>query len=71
MTLQIIVEEEHLEMMKRLLMININVNIIAAADDHDQTTLQMIIEEKHLEMMKRLLITDININVTAAADDRD
>ncbi len=33
MTLQMIVEEEYLEMIKRLLMIDINVNVIAA--DYD------------------------------------
>jgi len=57
--------------MKRLLMININVNVIAAADDYDQTTLQMIIDEEHLEMMKRLLMTNVDINVVATDDDHD
>jgi len=33
--LQIIVDEEHLKMMKRLLIINININIIAVVDDYD------------------------------------
>ncbi len=65
-----IAKEKYLKMIKRLLMINININIIAA-DYDDQTTLQMIIKEKHLEMMKRLLMININVNVVAAADDRD
>jgi hypothetical protein len=49
-------------------MTNVNVNVITADDDHDQTTLQMIAEEKHLEMMKRLLMTNINVNIITAAD---
>jgi hypothetical protein len=52
-----IADEKHLEMMKRLLMTDININIAVA-------------DEKHLEMMKRLLMTDININI-AVADNND
>jgi len=33
MTLQMLIEEEHLEMMKRLLMTNVDINITAADDD--------------------------------------
>jgi len=33
--LQIIADEEHLEMMKRLLMTNVDINVAAADDDHD------------------------------------
>jgi len=71
MTLQTIAEREHLEMIKKLLMRNINVNIIITADDYDQTTLQMIADEEHLEIMKRLLMTNVDINVAAADDDHD
>jgi hypothetical protein len=63
-----IAEEKYLKMIKRLLMIKININIIAA-DHDDQTTLQMIVDEKHLEMMKRLLMTDVNINIVAVDND--
>jgi len=63
-----IAEEKYLKMIKRLLMINININIIAA-DYDDQTTLQMIVNEKHFEMMKRLLMTDVNINIVAVDND--
>jgi len=30
-----IIKEEHLEMMKKLLTTDININVAAAADDHD------------------------------------
>jgi len=33
--LQIIADEEYLEMMKKLLIINIAINVITAADDYD------------------------------------
>jgi len=48
-----IADEEHLKMMKRLLMININVNVTAAADDRDRTTLQMIVEHKTMMIVLR------------------
>jgi len=63
-----IVDEEYLEMMKKLLMTDININVAAADDDRDQTILQIIADEEHLEMMKRLLIINIDVNITAAAD---
>jgi len=70
MTLQMIAEEEHLKIMKKLLTINIDVNIITA-DYDDQTTLQIIADEEHLKMTKKLLMTNININIIAVADDYD
>jgi len=52
---------------RKLLTINVDVNVVAAADD-DRTTLQTIAEEEHLEMMKRLLTTNVDVNVAAATD---
>ncbi len=48
-----IADEEHLKMMKRLLMINIDVNVTAAADDRDRTTLQMIVEHETMMIVLR------------------
>jgi len=48
-----IAEEKHLEMIKKLLTINIDVNVTAAADDRDRTTLQMIVEHETMMIVLR------------------
>ena len=65
--LQRAVEKENDAVIRKLLTINVDVNVVAAADD-DRTTLQTIAEEEHLEMMKRLLTTNVDVNVAAATD---
>ena len=65
--MQVAAEQEKLEIVKRLLTVNINVNN-NSCDYNDKTVLQAAIEEEYLKIIKRLLVIKANINTTAASN---
>ncbi|MCJ1382729.1 hypothetical protein MMC17_005842, partial [Xylographa soralifera] len=66
--LQVAAEEGHIEVVKKLLTAEADVNAAAAATDNGRTALQAAAEGGHIEVVEKLLAAKANVNAAAAAN---
>ena len=64
--LQIVTRDSYLEVIKRLLTVNTNVNA-AVTVNNNWIILQVAAKREHFKIMKRLLIINTNVNTITAA----